>query len=192
MTDYALLADLKTHLRITTTSDDTELSAKLTAASRRVDRDTGRKHGFGVDVSTSQRIYSPTHETLLLVDDISTASGVVVEIGANSSWSTVDANSYVFGPDNAVVDGRAIEVIRRTVGWWPVNDIQQIRVTATFGWPAVPDEIKAATLLVAARLFRRKDSPEGVAGFNDLGVVRLGRYDPDYDALIGGYVKDVH
>jgi len=191
MTDYATLTELKTHLRITNSTDDTELSAKLTAASRRVDGDTGRIRGYGLDVSTSQRIYTPDHETLLLVDDIATATALVVEIGRGTGWSTVDSNSYDLLPPNAVADGRAIEAIKRINGFWPLWGIHQVRVTATFGWPAVPDNIKAATLLVAARLFRRKDSPEGVKGSTDLGQVYVSRYDPDYDWLINRYVKDV-
>jgi hypothetical protein len=41
-----------------------------------------------------------------------------------------------------------------------------------------------ATLIQAARLYRRKDSPEGVTGSAEWGVVRLPRIDPDVSALI--------
>lgn len=191
MTDYATLAELKTHLRVTNNADDTELQSKLTAASRRVDKDTGRPHGYGLDNSTSQRIYTPQHESLLLVDDIATATALVVEVGRNTSWTTIDSNSYNLLPENAVTDGRAIEVIELVYGSWPINTpMQQVRVTATWGWPSVPDDIKAATLLVAARLFRRKDSPEGTRGSTELGQLYVSRYDPDYDWLIGAYIRD--
>lgn len=191
MTDYASLTELKTALRITNNADDTELQSKLTSASRRVDKDTGRPHGFGQDSGTTSRIYTPRHQELLSVDDISTATSLVVEVGRGTSWSTVDANSYDLLPENAEVDSMAIETLQRVVGCWPLWGTQRVRVTARWGWPAVPENIKNATILLAARLFRRKDSPEGVKGFSDLGVVRVSRYDPDYDNLISPFVKDV-
>ena len=189
MTDYATLTEVKTALRVTDTTDDTEIQAKLTSASRRVDRDTGRR--FYLDSVTSARTYTPVHEELLSVDDIGTETGLIVEVGRGTGWSTVDSNSYDLLPDNAITDGKAIETIQRVYGCWPLWGAQRVRVTAKWGWPAVPDEIKNATILLAARLFRRKDSPEGVKGFSDLGVVRVSRYDSDYDNLIGPYIRDV-
>lgn len=189
MTDYATLIELKTQLRLTSSSDDTELAAKLTAASRRVDRDTGRR--FYQDAGTSARIYAPCHAELLIVDDISTMTGLVVELGRGATWTTVDSSGYDLLPLNAFADSRAVEVIRRVGGVWPLWGTTQVRVTARWGWPAVPDEIKAATLLLAARLVRRKDSPEGVQGFSDFGPIRVSRYDADYDNNIAPYIRPV-
>lgn len=192
MTDYATLTEFKSALRIPDTVDDTELQAKLTAASRRVDQDTGRNNGigFGVANSATSRIYRPRHESLLTVDDISTSVGLIVEVGRGSSWTTVDPTFYDLLPENAEAGGKAIETLSRVWGCWPLWGQQRIRVTATWGWPSVPDQIKAATILLASRLFRRRDSPEGVAGFGDAGIVRISRWDPDYTALIDAYVKD--
>jgi hypothetical protein len=188
--EYVTLTALKTALRITDTDDDTELQARMTSASRRVDKDTGRR--FWVDQAATAREYRPRHEELLTVDDISTADGLVVEVGRGTGWTVVDPNAYDLLPENAVADGRAIETISRVYGCWPLWGTQRVRVTAVWGWPAIPEDIVNATLLLAARLFRRKDSPEGVTGFGDQGAVRVSRYDSDYDALIGAYVKDVH
>jgi hypothetical protein len=43
-----------------------------------------------------------------------------------------------------------------------------------------------AVCLMAARLYRRRDSLDGTIGWGDQGVVRVGRVDPDVEALIGG------
>lgn len=189
---YCSLDDVKHRLRIPTsdTADDAEILDKITRASRRVDKDCGRPRGFGRDKATSKRIYRPHHEELLSIDDVATATGLVVEIGRDNTWSVVDSSLWDTLPENAEVDGRAIETIRRLVGQWPMWGLQRIRVTAIWGWPYVPDSIKEATELLTARLVRRKDSPEGVKGFSDLGVVRVARYDSDYDNLIDAYKRD--
>lgn len=48
----------------------------------------------------------------------------------------------------------------------------------------VPPELFEATLMLTSRLFRRRLSPEGVAGFSDFGAVRVQRIDPDIERLI--------
>ena len=40
-----------------------------------------------------------------------------------------------------------------------------------------------AALFHAARLYRRRDSLDGTIGFGDMGLVRVGRVDPDIEAL---------
>jgi hypothetical protein len=41
------------------------------------------------------------------------------------------------------------------------------------------DETQEAILLLASRLYKRRNSPEGVAGWGDLGVIRILASDPD-------------
>lgn len=48
----------------------------------------------------------------------------------------------------------------------------------------VPDSLREAALLLTSRLFRRRLSPEGVAGFGDFGAVRVTTLDPDIEALV--------
>lgn len=45
-----------------------------------------------------------------------------------------------------------------------------------------------AVLIIAARLYARRNSPEGVAGWNELGVVRIVASDPDVSALLERHV----
>ncbi len=42
---------------------------------------------------------------------------------------------------------------------------------------------ESVALLTAARLYRRKDSPEGIIGSNDFGTVRVTRFDPDIESM---------
>jgi hypothetical protein len=66
-----------------------------------------------------------------------------------------------------------------------------VKVTGTFGWPALPIDIKQACILLAMRQFKRYDSPLGVAGFGDMGALRVGRTDPDVEALLSPYKRAV-
>ena len=49
-------------------------------------------------------------------------------------------------------------------------------------WPA---EIESGALIQAARLYGRRGSVQGIAAFQDIGAVTLGRLDPDVRLLLG-------
>ncbi|MFE9853713.1 MULTISPECIES: phage gp6-like head-tail connector protein [Streptomyces] len=188
--EYAELADLKSNLNVEEAdlSRDVMLQAALTAASRGIDTSTGRR--FWLDDVPVARVFRTRGRVAftedggerLLVDDIG-ADPVLVESGSVSSWA--DVPDYEPGPDNALLRGRPITSLA-VPGRWAVGD--RVRVVARWGWPAVPDEIRQATLIQAARLYRRKDSPEGVAGSAEWGVMRLSRRDPDVWALIEHFI----
>lgn len=108
-----------------------------------------------------------------------------METGSGTSWSPV--TGYETVPDNALADGRPITALLRVGGIWGYER-GRVRVTARFGWPDVPDDIEQAALIQASRLFKRKDSPEGVTGSAEWGVVRLSRRDPDVWNLIEPYI----
>ncbi|MFD8882385.1 phage gp6-like head-tail connector protein [Streptomyces erythrochromogenes] len=189
--EYADLGTLKAQLSLEDTDDtrDVLLQQALTAASRSIDAATGRR--FWLDGTPVQRVYRPRGRTvcepdgeLLLVDDIGSSTGLTVETGSSATWTAV--TGWESMPDNALADGRPVTALLRQGGWGSV--LGRVRVTARFGWPAVPDEIVQATLIQANRLFKRKDSPEGVTGSAEWGVVRLSRRDPDVWNLIEPYV----
>lgn len=46
------------------------------------------------------------------------------------------------------------------------------------------DETQEAIILIASRLYKRRNSPEGVAGWGDLGVIRIVASDPDINRLL--------
>jgi hypothetical protein len=46
------------------------------------------------------------------------------------------------------------------------------------------DETQEAIVLLASRLYKRRNSPEGVAGWGDLGVIRIVASDPDIALLL--------
>lgn len=194
VTLYSSVSDFKEWVKIPTaeTTRDELIEACLAAASRQIDDKTGRR--FWIDDAASARLFTPRGRVvstddgeMLLIDDLS-AAPTLVEHGAGSSYNTVAADGYLTGPDNATVRGVAITSLTRTGSGWQSGLGQRVRVTGIWGWPTVPDPITQATLILATRLFKRKDSPEGVMGSADFGFIRMGRTDPDVQALIDPYI----
>lgn len=196
---YGDIATLKQMLGINDTARDNLLTLTLTSASRQIDRMCGRR--FYLDDTVSQRIYTPERREVwyvsgggIQVDDIGDTTGMIIEEGF-TSWNhtgsqlwTEITNDYVLSPDNAFAQGWPVTLLRRPIGTI-IDPYIQLRVTALWGWPYVPEDIILATYIQASRLYRRKDSPEGVLGNSEWGTVRVSRIDPDVDALIGPYRK---
>ncbi|MFJ8081968.1 phage gp6-like head-tail connector protein [Streptomyces sp. NPDC096205] len=190
--EYVTLEELKSQFQIEPddTSRDADLNRARASASRSIDKTTGRR--FWLDPAPVARTFNPRGRIvrdddgeLFLVDDIGSLTGLVVESGSGTSWSTV--TGYETSPDNALADGQPVTGLLRVLGTWGTAT-SRLRVTARFGWPAVPDDIHEAALLQASRLFKRKDSPEGIIGSAEWGVRNLSRRDPDVWALIEPYI----
>ena len=191
MTSYGGLPALKSRLKIEPddTSRDSDLNAALAAASGSINLTCGRR--FWLDPDPVTRTLNPRGRVvrrddgdLLLTGDIGSVTGLVVESGSAGSYTPV--TGYETSPDNATLDGVAITGLLRVLGTWG-GPLERIRITARWGWPTVPPDIDEATLIQALRLYRRKDSPEGVTGSAEWGVVRLSRRDPDVWNLIEPY-----
>lgn len=53
-----------------------------------------------------------------------------------------------------------------------------------YDMPVVSDNLHHACLLLVHREFKRRQSPEGVAAWGELGAVRISRIDPDIEAML--------
>lgn len=190
-TPYATLAALKLSLGITDTVWDTDLNAKLASATLRINEHCGRiGTGFNLDAAPSARVFEARDAEYLTVDDIGSLTGFAVATGQVGSFTnTIALTDFETRPLNAFVIGRPIEVLRHFWAYWPTWPSVRVQVTATWGWPAVPDTVVNACLLQAAHLFRRKDTPDGLANAGDFGPIRVGRVDPDVEDLLTTYAR---
>jgi hypothetical protein len=195
---YTDLAIVKSGLgKLSTDDRDDLIESAITASARMIDARTGRR--FYLDSTTSPRVYSRAGSGrvhfdrqllayVISTDDIGSAAGLTVEVGSSVSgvWNAV--TDYTTGPENAVTRGRPITTLYMPYGWEPSLWTWELRVTARWGWPSAPAQISEANRMLAARLYRRKDSPQGVVGSAEWGMVRVSRFDPDVESLIGPYV----
>jgi hypothetical protein len=191
---YVSLSELKAALRITDSVDDSLLNAAITSASAYVDQYCERT--FAVGTATSSRIYVPTGRfEPLQVDDVQTISEVAIDENTDGTYSTaLGLLDYQRHPLNTSVAGATYpttSLLPTGNGYWPVwRGRATVRVTGVYGWPVVPAAVKEATLLQASRLFTRLDSPLGVAGFGDMGIMRVSfRGDPDVQMLLAPFRK---
>ena len=184
---YTTLAELKASLGITDNVDDTALEAAITAASRMIDDYTERFfYRDGTTQSPVYRYYTPQDISVLMIDDIYQITEVAIDAAFDQTYSTVFATSdYLVEPVNAPRKGWPYNRILATGSYiYPYPLPQSVRVRGIWGWNAVPAEISMATLLQSSRLFARRQSPFGIAGAPDLGVVRLSsRLDADVEVL---------
>jgi hypothetical protein len=188
---YATLVQVKAALRITDNVDDTLLEMAIESASRAIDGHAGR---YFYSSGTATRVFSADDAWVCQIDDLAgTAITLKSDPNADGTWNYTWARSdYQLEPVNGVVDGLQVPYTRiRAIDNYnfPVlNDEALVEVTGVFGWASVPTAITQACVIQSSRIFKRLDSPLGVAGFGDMGAVRVSRYlDPDVEQLVAPY-----
>jgi hypothetical protein len=190
VSDYVTDAELRAWLGITDQDDKTAIKVAVTTASRHVDAYCGRK--FSLDAGVTTRLFYPETSHQVSVDDIATTSGLVVAVDtgddgvADTTWTT---NDYQLEPIN-LEEGWPYTRIRAVEGLrFPLTGHRPtVHISAQWGWPAVPEPVKNATLIVAARFYRRRNTPEGFSAGEAFGAIRVSsRMDPDAQMMLGPF-----
>ena len=195
---YATRNQVKAALRIGTadTIDDDLIDNCVGAASRLIDGYCNRR--FWQTGTAEARVYQAEDSFYCSIDDIAgTALTLKTSTQADGTFDlTWSRSDYQLEPLNGNLDGLTWSYDKiRAVGDYlfpTVNanygDQALVQVTAIFGWPSVPEPVTQATIIQASRIFKRYDSPRGVAGFGDLGAIRVSRFlDPDMAQLVEPY-----
>jgi hypothetical protein len=188
---YASLSEIKASARITDSVDDSLLELAVESASRMIDSYTQR---YFYNAGTAVRLFVPADNYITEIDDLVTLTTLQTSDGDQfgTTWQTYD---YQLEPLNGVVDGLTSHPATRirAVDNYLFNLLDgeaTVRITGVWGWSAVPTAVKQAAVIQAARIFKRNDSPLGVAGFGDMGVIRVGsQLDPDVRQLVEVYRK---
>ena len=188
---YCTLAEIKAALRITDNIDDTLLETAVESASRLVDGYCQRSF---YSAGTASRVFATESHILCEIDDASSITEIKTSSDLNGVYDiTLTSAEYQLEPLNGIADGLA---------GWPTTRIRAtgdeafpyfigeagVRVTGVWGWSAVPNPVKQATIIQGSRIFKRLDSPLGVLSAPDLGYIRVGtRLDPDVQQLVEPY-----
>jgi hypothetical protein len=197
--DYCEVEDLREFARISHSNDDVRLGLAIAASSRAVDRAAGRGRTpgrqFGVLTVAAARYYTARYDARsarwgVEIDDLMTTTDLVVAVdsdGDETYGTTV--TDYSLTPRNAAADGEPWTGLTFGSDVTVPTGNSAVRVTALWGWSAVPPAIEQATLLQASRLLIRRDSPYGVAGSPEAGteIRLLARLDPDVEVAVAPY-----
>jgi hypothetical protein len=188
---YCTLAQIKAAARIQDSVDDSLLEMAVESASRAIDGHAGR---YFYSSGTATRYFTADESFVCEIDDLA-GTALTLQSSSNAqrnfdvTWAVGD---YQLEPTNGVVDGLVVPYTRiRAVQnyLFPIQGGDAlVKVTGVFGWPAVPTSITQACVIQASRIFKRLDSPLGIAGFGDMGAMRVSRYlDPDVEQLVAPY-----
>jgi Phage gp6-like head-tail connector protein len=188
---YCTLADVKAALRITDTVDDVLLENSINAASRMVDQYCNRYFYSGA--AGEVRYFQANDAFNCWIDDCQSITELRTaqtnpitynQIWASTDYQTQPANTFANGGYQPITGLRAI--YNYFFPTWQESYL--VKVTGTWGWPSVPEPIKFATVIQASRLYKRLESPLGVAGISDIGIMRVGSsVDGDVAQLINPF-----
>jgi hypothetical protein len=192
---YATEEDLKVRMGVPAadTGDDARFTQAVLAASRGIERVCKRQFNRA-DAATARTLY-PTRDRLVICPDFHTADGLVVQTDSTGD-GTFDTTIAI-----ADLQPEPLDNVQDGIEGWPYWRIKavggttfprltraSVRVTAQWGWAAVPADIKEATQIAAAELWKLKDAPLGVTGQADWGMIRV-RDNPKVYSLIAPYAR---
>lgn len=185
--NYATIGELKTRIGITDTTDDTVLSAVLEACSRSIDGYCNRS--FGKTAAGVVRYFTPVDAREVLIDDCVTLTAVATDADGDRTYEdTWTATDYDLLPENAGTNTPYTIIATSPEGEYSFPLVRKgLKLTGTWGWPEVPSPVKEACLIQAYRIFKRKDAPFGISGSPEMGMMRIGRLDPDVLWLLDVY-----
>jgi hypothetical protein len=199
---YAPVEALKSRIGLaaTDTVDDYELYEACFAASRAIEHACGRH--FWRTATGTVRTVNPTGGYVLKLPafhDLVSVSALATDSSGDgtfeTTWLTSDYQLLPANPAAAPEVKPYTKVKAVGVQLFPLLPCHpalarddRVQITGVWGWPAVPKGVKQGALILAEELFKLKDAPFGVAGFGDLGVVRV-RENPKVAALIGPYKR---
>lgn len=218
MADLIAYTDLQTYLNVTfTANEQTTATLCCTAASDAV-RGSCMGRTFELQGSAADRYFTASYaysDTLgalgawypwpgvfpftalttglpapiLMVDDFFLTNQTLNQITiTDRSTLTTYTPTYAY-PYNADSKGMPYRGLVFAPGTALSSAEGQMKVNAKWGFVSLPGTIKEAALLQAARYFKRKDAPFGVAGTDQMGnsLRLLAKVDPDIEPMLTAY-----
>ena len=167
------------------TEDDEWLEIAGDAAEDSVDTSLQRRVALAASTATT-RTYRPTSWDRLRIHDCTEISAV------SNDGATVLPAAYQLEPLNGLTwAGESVpyeEIVLPSGGLWIIDGRRAtVTVTAKWGWPAIPQRILQAALVVAKEYVVNRDEVKlGLVGFSDVGGV-VARTNPIVKEVIKDY-----
>ena len=162
--------DLAAYLRNELPTEDyDDLTGVATATESLVTKVSGRK--WVVASGSSTRYYSPRAigQDLIRIHDCTAVSAVTNDGVAVPAWSS-STGGYQLEPINGIDwagESRPYESIRHIGSRWAFDNFRAtVAVTATWGWPAIPDQVIRAGYAIAKDMWEFRNA-QNAAGFEE-------------------------
>jgi hypothetical protein len=140
--------------------------------------------------------YWSRYDSRLEIDDLSVCTTLAIDTAGDGSYATTwtENTDFFLEPVNALLDSKPFTeiLIRSRSGRYFPSIQRAVKITGTFGWPAVPAQVSQYAQIFAAQLvLRGRQAPFGILmqGMEVGATARLMRVDPDFDRLLGRLVK---
>ena len=158
---YATLSEYKSWIAVrglagsigSDTSDDAVIEILIEAASRYIDRETGKR--FYLNSTDETRYYTPEDTYLVKIDPLATVTSISVDYTGLRSYTALVAADYDLLPANAALDGfpyTELEINTSLGSAYFTKVRNGVKIVGKFGWPACPMDVKEATLAIAQSL----------------------------------------
>jgi len=186
---YLKLEQLKEAVGEDSEAHDEAYERAIEAASRQIDEFRGDQ--FWLDATPTARLFRADNPLILWTGDFSTTVGltVAVDLDGDGTYETVWVSTDISAEPLRRLNGRPFDrIIAIGDKRFPCAQARPtVRVTARWGWAAVPEAVEQACQILAIDHFKSKDLTGGVAGFSDLGPIRVAAFNPQARALLLPY-----
>lgn len=179
---YTTLVAVKDALKITDAAEDSRLEACINAASRAIDRLTGRVY-YATDAT---KYYQARDSETVDIDDLVSITSLATDDGTRTYPTTWQATDYDLEPANETP--RTQIVVAPNGDYRFPSHRRGVRVVGSWGFASTaPDNIVEACTLLSMILWKRRDAILGTAGSPEIGeVVVIARKDPQLMLLLPG------
>jgi hypothetical protein len=155
-------AQLKSWLNIDDSTDDGLLSMITGSASQMVRTYCGRSFEVDTGQTATARYFVPSDEYVTLIDDCWAVTLVETDDGDdgtyNFTWQATDWQAQPVG--NIGPTGLAgwpyTRIVAVEAATFPIAKRPAVKVTAKWGWSALPTEVMNATLMMAAEIYKAR------------------------------------
>ena len=186
---YATLAQFKQRTGITSTdaNRDTDLELIIQASSRKIDQYCGRV--FYATAAGVVRYFTAQNVHRCYVNDYTALTAVETDDDGDgtieTTWAATDYRKMPIQDAGGLWPYTFLEVMPQGNYTFPKGLTGGVKLTGTWGWTAVPDEVREACLLTSNRLWQRRAAAFGVLGSNEFGAPTvITKLDPDIQSLL--------
>ena len=196
MASYASLAQFKQRFAISSsdTARDDDIDLILAFASRLIEKKCNRVFEAAT-TATADRYFTAQDYRRVYIDDCTTITALQTDDDGDGTIETTwAATDYVTLPASSQFGTPYtwLEIAPEGDYRFPKGLRSGVKITATWGWTAVPDEIREACLMLANRYWQRRSAAFGVQGANEFGTpVVINKIDGDIEALLTPFVRYV-